>query len=152
MLALTRQTRTIDDLAAAPLDSVAASAWDTVETGTVDLQVEHSLVIECDQPRLQQLFENLFRNAVEHGGDSLTTVRVGPLDSGGFYVEDDGRGIHDAERETVFEWGMTTSSRGTGLGLAIVHEIADAHDWTVRVTDSDEGGARFEFTDVKYAR
>ena len=34
---------------------------------------------------------------------------------------------------------------GSGLGLAIVRRIAQAHGWTVSVTDADGGGARFEF-------
>lgn len=34
------------------------------------------------------------------------------------------------------------------LALAIVRNIADAHSWSVATTDSAEGGARFEFTDV----
>ena len=41
--------------------------------------------------------------------------------------------------------GQFSPLSGTGLGLTIVAEIADAHDWTVTLTDSAEGGARFEF-------
>jgi len=41
----------------------------------------------------------------------------------------------------VFEPGYTTNSEegGTGLGLAIVERIAEAHGWSVRVTEGDEG-------------
>ena len=92
------------------------------------------------------MVENLVRNAVEHGGDTVT-VTVGDL-PGGFYVEDDGPGIPEDERRDVFESGYTTSSGGTGFGLAIVSEIADAHGWSVRVTEGSEGGARVEFTGV----
>ena len=45
----------------------------------------------AETSRLRTLFENRFRNAVEHGGGSVT-VSVGEL-SDGFYVEDDGREI-----------------------------------------------------------
>ncbi|WP_135304369.1 PAS domain S-box protein [Haloarcula amylovorans] len=96
-------------------------------------------------------------NSVEHGtpNDDRTTpltVTVGALDEGdsdgasGFYVEDDGVGIPPDEREGVFERGYTTSNGGTGFGLAIVADIADAHGWTVSVTESGAGGARVEFT------
>ena len=33
---------------------------------------------------------------------------------------------------------------GTGFGLAIVRQIVEAHDWSITVTDSESGGARFE--------
>jgi len=137
--------------------------------------------ILADEARLRQLLENLFRNSVEHGstsseggspsgnrappGDSRTesgdavehggegvTVSVGALaDGDGFYVADDGQGIPEDEREQVFETGYTTTSDGTGFGLNIVAKIADAHGWEVRVVESEEGGARFEFTGVEPA-
>ena len=52
-------------------------------------------------------------------------------------------------REQVFELGHTGTDDGTGFGLAIVKDIAEAHGWSVRVTESDDGGARFEFADVE---
>lgn len=103
--------------------------------------------IRADRSRLSQLLENLMRNAVEHGGSDVT-VTVGELD-GGFYVEDDGVGIPEAERETVFEMGYSTSDEGTGFGLAIVKRITEAHGWDIRVTDGANGGTRFEITGVE---
>ncbi|MFC6973842.1 sensor histidine kinase [Halomicroarcula sp. GCM10025709] len=88
----------------------------------------------------------MFRNALEHGSDGAL-VTVGPLDGAeGFYVADDGPGVPESEREQVFERGYTTSSRGTGFGLTIVEDIAHAHGWSVALTESEAGGARFEFT------
>ena len=66
-------------------------------------------------------------------------------DDAGFYVADDGPGFPD---DDVFEHGYTTAEEGTGFGLAIVAELADAHGWTVAGTESAEGGARVEVTDV----
>lgn len=70
---------------------------------------------------------------------------------GGFYVADDGPGISADERETVFERGYSTAAEGAGFGLAIVRTIAQAHGWTVAATESEDGGARFEFTDLELA-
>ncbi|MFD1634913.1 PAS domain S-box protein [Haloplanus ruber] len=87
-------------------------------------------------------------DSVEHGStdESGVHVRVSPLDfSPGFAVEDDGPGIPEDERDDVFERGFTTAADGTGFGLAIVERIADAHGWSVSVTESRAGGARFEF-------
>ena len=97
--------------------------------------------------RLEQLLENLFRNAVDHAGEDVT-VTVGDLDDE-FYVADDGPGISDDERDRVFEDGYSTVEEGAGLGLAIVAGIAEAHGWSVTVTESEDGGARFEVTGVE---
>ena len=75
-------------------------------------------------------------------------IRVGRTGEG-FYVADDGPGIPPDQREDVFEPGHTTVPDGTGFGLAIVERIAEAHGWTVSVTESREGGARFEFSCVE---
>ena len=90
------------------------------------------------------MFENLFRNAVEHGGEDVT-VRVGRCGEDCFYVEDDGPGIPPSDRDAVLEPGHTSVSGGTGFGLTIVKRIAEAHGWEVAITDGRDGGARFEF-------
>ena len=65
------------------------------------------------------------------------------VDDGGFYVADDRQGIPEANRGTVLEHGV--SGKGTpGLGLSIVRDIVDAHGWELTVTESRDGGARFE--------
>ena len=51
----------------------------------------------------------------------------------------------------MLETGYTTADEGTGFGLAIVGQIGDAHGWSVRVTEADGGGARFEFVGVEFA-
>ena len=110
------------------------------------LEVVSTATIHADRSQFQELLEKLVANAIEHAGPDIT-VEVGVLD-GGFYVADDGPGIDPSARETVFELGYSTNAAGTGMGLAIVEQIADAHDWSATVTDSESGGARFEFTDV----
>jgi signal transduction histidine kinase len=52
------------------------------------------------------------------------------------------------ERDRALEFGFSTAEDGTGIGLGIVEDVATAHGWTVAVTESASGGARFEFTDV----
>jgi signal transduction histidine kinase len=88
-------------------------------------------------------------DVVEHG-DRNVTVTVGDL-PGGFHVSDDGSGIPEGEYAQVFERGYTTAREGTGFGLSIVAEIAEAHGWEVRATESANGGARFEVTGVEFA-
>jgi PAS domain S-box-containing protein len=139
----------VTDLEPLALSETAVASWDTVDTAEATLQADSAATVMADEGRLRQLLENLFRNAVEHGGPEVT-VRVGSLD-GGFFVADDGPGIAPEDRDRVFKSGYSTSEEGTGFGLAIVSEIASAHGWTVEVTESDAGGARFEVTGVELA-
>nr|WP_272931394.1 GAF domain-containing protein [Halobacterium noricense] len=152
VLALARTGQIVSDFDSVDLEAVATEAWQTTETEDATLDVESSLgTVAGDESRIRELFENLFRNAVEHGGEDIT-VSVGPLDDGpGFYVADDGPGIAESDREDVFDAGFTTSPEGTGFGLNIIESIADAHGWSVSVTDSESGGARFEFAGVETA-
>ena len=130
------------------LREVATAAWEATGSEDATLRVaEGDVTVHGDPVSTQQLFENLLRNAVEHGGETVT-VEVGAL-ADGFYLEDDGPGIPAEEREQVFDSGYTTSDDGTGFGLRIVGEIVDAHGWAVTVTESEAGGARFEITGVR---
>jgi len=93
-----------------------------------------------------ELFENLFRNAIEHN-DGTVTLTVGQLDStdgDGFFVADDGSGIPADQRDRIFDHGYTMDDESTGFGLSIVADIVDAHDWDITVAESEGGGARFE--------
>ena len=146
LLTLARDRETAVDTEAVPLAAVAEACWRNVEVGDATLVTEAERTIHADRSRLQQLIENLVRNAVEHGGDGVTVV-VGDLD-GGFYVADDGHGIPGDERDRVFEPGYSTADGGTGFGLAIVSQVVEDHGWAIRVTDGEEGGARFEIRDV----
>ncbi len=148
MLAFARQGKTVESVESVDLERVAESAWDAVETETAELVVEGSMAIEAHESRLRQGLENLFRNALEHGGQGLSTIWVGPTEAGGFYVEDDGDGIPESDREKVFESGFSTTEGGTGFGLPIVKAVVEAHGWTISTTDGREGGARFVITTV----
>ncbi|MFT4889443.1 MAG: signal transduction histidine kinase [Halobacteriales archaeon] len=151
LLVMARQGQPIDETVPSSLDAVADSAWSMVDAREATLDVEDDVRILAAPDRLQQLFENLFRNAVEHGGADVR-VSVGALGDGtGFYVADDGAGIPEEERDHVLESGYTTNEDGTGFGLAIVADIADAHGWDVAVTESEAGGARFEIRGVEAA-
>jgi PAS domain S-box-containing protein len=179
LLTLAREGTIALDLEAASLNDIARASWGTVETDAATLSIDGSVTIRADESRVRQLLENLFRNSVEHsaatgrpgvddddgehdvieskapssngnGNGDGVTVRVGSLDgSDGFYIADNGPGIPEAERTNVFESGVTTGDEGIGVGLSIVKRVADAHGWDVRVTESSNGGARFELTGVE---
>ena len=125
-------------------DGFGSVELDGDTTDPVEIEVEADTDVLADPGRLTRLLENLFRNAAEHGGDRVV---IGDLPDG-FYVADDGPGVPEDQRDEVFESGYTTSDTGTGFGLAIVERIAEAHGWEVTLTESETGGARFEFTGV----
>jgi hypothetical protein len=164
VLTLARREGVISPSPAVEIDTIAADAWETVDTPHASLTLGSDLpAITADPDRLQRLFENLFRNSAEHGrtdgpvaegrGSSVPdqdglTIRVGTID-GGFYVADDGPGVPQDERAKVFDPGYTDADGGTGLGLTIVERIAVAHGWTVTLRNGEGGGARFEFRGVE---
>ncbi len=151
LLKLARQGQPIDEMERVQLSNLVESCWDLVETAEAELVMEDDLRFEADPERVQQLLENLFRNAIDHVGSDVT-IRVGRIEGErGFFVADDGPGIPAEDRDEVFESGYTTDEEGTGFGLAIVKEIADAHEWTVDVTESRNGGARFEIENLELA-
>jgi signal transduction histidine kinase len=150
VLSLTRAGQDVDETESILLKEVARDAWRHTETNGCDVEIAlpETATVQADRQRLLQIFENLYRNAIDHNRPPLT-VEVGLLDGdgpelAGLYVEDDGTGIPADERDKIFSHGYSTADGGTGLGLAIVETSVRAHDWTIGVTESDDGGARFE--------
>ncbi|WP_254838357.1 sensor histidine kinase [Natronomonas marina] len=135
----------IDSVSGMDLEGTARDAWDSIRHAEATLLVEETTTVYADEGLFERLLENLFDNAVSHGGEDVT-VRVGPLTEG-FFVEDTGVGIPPEERERVFDERYSTAG-STGLGLSVVARVVEAHGWEIAVTDSDEGGARFEITGI----
>jgi PAS domain S-box-containing protein len=149
VLSLAKAGEDLGQMGEVDLATVIEGCWHTVDTGDASLEIDVNQVVEADETQLRQVFENLIRNAVEHGGEDVN-ITVGELDDG-FYIEDDGPGIPEDERDDVFEAGYSTAEKGTGFGLSIVKQVAEAHGWDVRATDSPQGGARFDITGVEFA-
>jgi len=142
VLALARSGESVEDPTPVSLSRVAEQAWTTVPTAAVSLRVEGERSIPGDDSRLVRLFENLFRNAVEHGGADEVVVTATDR---GFTVCDDGEGFEDDVAGSPLEAGVTTDDDGTGLGLAIVSDVAHSHGLAVELGESDAGGACVEF-------
>lgn len=147
VLTLARGEEVVEPAETVGLSDLAESAWDTVETTNATLRIEGPLPqVMADPDRTARLFENLFRNGLEHGRagtDDHLTITVGAMGTDGMYVADDGTGIPSEDRPRVFEPGYTSEPHGTGLGLAIVARIVDLHGWTITIEDSAAGGAQF---------
>jgi len=147
LLTLAQKGDTIGCVEPVSLTALVEECWQVVPDDQATLVVDDDRTIAADRSRLRQLLENLFMNAVEHGGSDVS-ISVGGVDDG-FYIADDGVGIPDSERDRIFESGYSTTADGTGFGLRIVKQIVDAHGWEITATDSDSGGTRFEITGVE---
>jgi signal transduction histidine kinase len=148
LLEIAREGETTLELETVSLEAFAADVWDGIESESATLDTESANGrFLADRDRATELFANLFRNAIEHGGPEVT-VSVGTM-SDGFYVADDGPGIPEERRERVLQSGYSTEKSGTGLGLPIVQQIADSHGWQLSIDESDAGGTRFSFSGVE---
>jgi PAS domain S-box-containing protein len=148
VLTMTRVGQSAPQLDAVELGELAEDCWQNIDAAEAVLSTATSQTVVADEGQLKQLLENLFRNAVEHGGEDVTVV-VGETGDG-FYVADDGRGIPDDDRDSLFEAGFSTNADGTGLGLSIANELVQNHDWTIDIVDGEGGGTRVEIHDVTF--
>jgi PAS domain S-box-containing protein len=93
VLSLARANEQITEVEWFQLAEITGKCWRNVATGEATLVTESECVIRANRTRVVQLLENLFRNAVEHGGNDIT-ITIGDLaEEGGFYVADNGSGI-----------------------------------------------------------
>jgi signal transduction histidine kinase len=104
-----------------------------------------------DRLRIEQVVDNLLGNAAKHGGRDDLSVGISwePHDAGGILVlADDGRGIPEGERESVFglfRRGSGAQVSGSGVGLGLVRRIVESYGGRIRFAPS-ELGARVELT------
>jgi len=149
LLTLAREGDQVGEVERVVLADLINDCWQNIAAPEAEILTDCDRTVHADRSRFQQLLENLLRNAVEHGGADVT-VTIGEVETG-FYVEDDGPGIPEENRDDVFEAGYSTSADGTGFGLRIVKQVADAHGWEITVSEGEQGGARFEVTSVEFA-
>jgi signal transduction histidine kinase len=98
-----------------------------------------------DDRRFEQVFRNLFENAVDacQGAVEVTVTCEESAERTRVVVRDNGPGINHREKHHVFEPFYTTKPTGTGLGLAIVKRIVEAHGGVVDVDDGPQPGTAF---------
>ncbi|MFC5278997.1 histidine kinase N-terminal 7TM domain-containing protein [Halorubrum rubrum] len=152
LLRLSRRGETVTEFEPVPLRTLLESVEADVADDDLAVAVEDAVadaVVLADRARLRQVLDNLLRNARDHASGPVT-VTVGGLPDG-FFLADDGPGIPEDERESVFDAGFTTRESGTGFGLTIVRDVVEAHGWSIEATESEDGGARFEITGVEFA-
>ncbi len=113
----------------------------------LDLQLGELATIQGDPNKLKQVFINLLLNAVHalpRGGEIRVETAMAPGDRIRITVADNGPGIPEEIRETIFEPFFSTKKEGvgTGLGLYICRNIIEEHGGEVGL-DTSAGGASF---------
>lgn len=157
LLRVAKQGDVVTDPEPTDIETVARLAWTGTGGPGDSLECRTVPTVSADSDRLCELFENLLRNAVEHGSTGNTdgdhgervSVHIGPLDNG-FYIKDDGPGISDSIGAEVFDHGVTTARDGSGYGLSIVRTIINAYGWDISLATAESGGARFEITGIEF--
>ncbi len=114
---------------------------------TIDAHVEGRLDAWCRPNAIKRCLDNLIANANRYG--TQIWVRAGKRgDVTEIAIDDDGPGIPEESRETVFrpffrlDQSRNPETGGTGLGLAIARDIARAHGGDIVVETSPHGGLR----------
>ncbi len=112
-------------------------------------EVPETLTVPMDSQRMQEVFINLFINAIQamNGGGRITTRAA--VDENGeqvvIEVHDTGPGIPEEIQSQVFDPFYTTKEegKGTGLGLSVVYGIIQKHHGSITVSSSPGQGASF---------
>ncbi len=129
---------------AAVLDHAIRAATPTTSKSISAAIVSDGAYVIGEMRALRQLVDNLIANAIRH---AQNTVNAGIRVERGVvvvWVEDDGPGVADVDRERIFErfYKADPASAGSGLGLAICRHIAARHNGTLTLEDRSRFIAR----------
>ena len=148
-LMLAKEGADVGERTRVDLERVVRDAWDTVRTrdATLAVEIAPETTLLADEARLRRLFENLFRNSVEHAGPTVAVTVTGDAD--GFAVADDGPGL-PPDVEQALAAADAENVKSFGLGLLVVQRVVSGHGWDLAV-DTDSDGTRFAVSDVNAA-
>jgi signal transduction histidine kinase len=131
-----------------------ATVWDSLEAVqravdrlhegvTVDIAGDQSAQVRVERQDLDEMLGNLVENAAKYGGGRVFVTVERHAAAVHILVEDDGPGIAEADRGSLFTRGArldTTGKPGTGLGLAIVRDVAEIYGGGIALETSEDLG------------
>jgi two-component system, OmpR family, sensor kinase len=139
----------VEQLAVEPvwLDQLVATVVEETPARGAEVTVTTAPTkVSADPALVQRAIGNLLDNALRHGRVEGKPAIVQVTVAGGrVIVADHGPGIDPSAARETFE-RFSSAGGSTGLGLAIVRWVAQAHGGTLRVYNSDTGGAIFELS------
>jgi len=124
------------------LEAVERAVSRLYENVTIDLAGDKKAAVRVERQDLDEMLGNLIENAAKYGGGRVFVTVARAEDMVEIEVEDDGRGIPEEERVSIFDRGarLDTGKPGTGLGLAIVRDVAQIYGGTVLLEESEDLG------------
>ncbi|MGN7938620.1 ATP-binding protein [Virgibacillus sp. 6R] len=104
--------------------------------------------VNVDVKQIKQVFHNMIRNSIEAMGGKGKISITSQVDDNFYkiYMMDNGPGIPEQVRETMFEPFSTSKENGTGLGLVIVKRIIENHQGSIKLLNSTEEGTTFQIS------
>ena len=123
-----------------------------IENNTIQLHIEKNIEYQGDKELLPSIVINLIENAIKYSFEKtaitvvLKTINNKPL----LEIKDQGCGIPDNEKETVFHKFYrsgsehTRKTKGTGIGLFIVKSICDLHQISIKISNNQPTGSIFQ--------
>jgi signal transduction histidine kinase len=124
------------------LESVERAVSRLYQHVRLDMTGDRTSLVHVERQDLDEMLGNLIENAAKYGGGSVFVTVVRDNDFVEFQIEDDGRGIAEADRVRIFDRGVRLDSGkpGTGLGLAIVRDVAEIYGGSVALDESEDLG------------
>ncbi len=119
---------------------------------------EYNLMLHANKPALEQVFLNLFTNALKYNDKETTEIQVDCYEDDNRYhfsVEDNGKGIAPEKVHLIFNLYETLDAidkkgnKGHGVGLSMVKKICESLGGTIKVTSEVGRGTRFDFCIAK---
>jgi PAS domain S-box-containing protein len=127
-------------------------SWRQREASLLEASNGLDLTCQADGFRLEQVFRNIFDNALAACSDRVeivvtgTPTRLDGRDAIRIACHDNGPGLNSEQRDKIFDSFYTTKTHGTGLGMAIVKRIVEAHGGQVGLGDHQRPGAEILLT------
>ena len=124
------------------LEAVERAVDRLYEHVTIDLAGDKAASVRVERQDLDEMLGNLIENAAKYGGGRVFVTVKANSDCVEIEVEDDGRGIPEAERAGIFDRGarLDLEKPGTGLGLAIVRDVAEIYGGSIGLEESEDLG------------
>ncbi len=107
----------------------------------IEKEIEDNLIIWADPYQIEEALQILIENAIDavRGKGKIKIVCKRKEGKACFYIEDNGSGIPNGIRKTLFDPYVTTKPEGTGMGLSIAKKILEDHDSILQFDSSPEG-------------
>lgn len=109
----------------------------------ISVRASKPVKVEANRQDLEHVFRNLLLNAFEAGASSVVLEVSETAERVRVRVSDDGPGVPEPLRDSLFEPFVTHKEGGTGLGLAVVRDLVRRHNGRIQLEPQPTTGASF---------